>query len=73
MRWNDGSPIGHFMRDNQFRREKGMKLGARDCQMKPCDIDQLMAEIEAAKVKRSIHMEMIRRVRIAEITVRGRG
>lgn len=50
-----------------------MKLGARDCQMKPCDIDQLMAEIEAAKVKRSIHMEMIRRVRIAEITVRGRG
>ena len=51
----------------------GMKLGAFDYLMKPCDIDQLMAKVKEAKVKKGAHEEKIRQARISEIVTRGRG
>ncbi len=48
----------------------GMKLGAFDYLMKPCDMDILIAKVgEAAKKKRS-HEEKIIEARIKEITSR---
>jgi DNA-binding NtrC family response regulator len=49
---------------------EGMKLGAFDYLMKPCDIDQLMAKVNEAKAKKTAHEEKIRQARITEITMR---
>jgi DNA-binding NtrC family response regulator len=51
---------------------EGMKLGAFDYLMKPCDIDQLVAKVQEAKAKKSAHEEKIMQARIREITTRGR-
>ena len=44
----------------------GMKLGAYDYLMKPCDIDQLMAKVEEAAAKKRDHEEKIREARVRE-------
>jgi DNA-binding NtrC family response regulator len=50
----------------------GMKLGAFDYLMKPCDMDQLVAKVtEAAGVKRA-HENRALEARIKEITTKGR-
>jgi len=49
---------------------EGMKLGAFDYLMKPCDIEQLMAKVKEAKIKKSQHEEKITQARIQEITMR---
>ena len=49
---------------------EGMKLGAFDYLMKPCDIDLLMAKVQEAKTKKSHHEEKITQARISEITMR---
>jgi DNA-binding NtrC family response regulator len=49
---------------------EGMKLGAYDYLMKPCDIDQLMGKVQEAKAKKSGHEEKITQARIHEITMR---
>jgi DNA-binding NtrC family response regulator len=49
---------------------EGMKLGAFDYLMKPCDIDQLMAKVNEAKSKKSKHEEKITQARISEIALR---
>jgi DNA-binding NtrC family response regulator len=48
----------------------GMKLGAFDYLMKPCDIDQLMAKIDEAKAKKLQHEEKIIEAQMREITSR---
>jgi DNA-binding NtrC family response regulator len=51
----------------------GMKLGAFDYLMKPCDMEQLIAKVtEAAAVKRA-HENRALEARIKEITTKGRG
>jgi DNA-binding NtrC family response regulator len=52
---------------------EGMKLGAFDFLMKPCDIDQLVAKIQEAKSKRSAHKEKILQARVKEISTRRGG
>jgi len=49
---------------------EGMKLGAFDYLMKPCDIEQLVAKVEAAADKKRLHEEKIQEARIREITHR---
>lgn len=49
---------------------EGMKLGAFDYLMKPCDINNLMAKVQEAKTKKSSHEEKITQARINEITAR---
>jgi two-component system, OmpR family, response regulator VicR len=49
---------------------EGMRLGALDYLMKPCDIDQLMAKVQEAKDKKTRHEEKIAQARIHEITMR---
>lgn len=49
---------------------EGMKLGAFDYLMKPCDIDKLMAKVQEAKGKKSKHEEKITQARINEIALR---
>jgi DNA-binding NtrC family response regulator len=49
---------------------EGMKLGAFDYLMKPCDIDQIMAKVQEAKTKKSQHEEKITKARINEIALR---
>jgi DNA-binding NtrC family response regulator len=49
---------------------EGMKLGAFDYLMKPCDIDQLMGKVQEAKSKKRQHEEKITQARINEITLR---
>ena len=50
----------------------GMKLGAFDYLMKPCDMEQLVAKVrEAAAVKRA-HENKALEARIKEITTKGR-
>ena len=49
---------------------EGMKLGAYDYLMKPCDIDLLMAKVEQAAAKKRRHEEKIIEARIKEITSR---
>jgi DNA-binding NtrC family response regulator len=49
---------------------EGMKLGAFDYLMKPCDIEQLMAKVQEAKSKKSRHEEKITQARIQDITMR---
>jgi DNA-binding NtrC family response regulator len=52
---------------------EGMKLGAFDYLMKPCDIDQLLAKVQEAKTKKNAHEEKIVQARIKEITLRHGG
>jgi DNA-binding NtrC family response regulator len=51
---------------------EGMKLGAYDYLMKPCDIDLLLAKVQEAKTKKNAHEDKILQARIREITTRGR-
>jgi DNA-binding NtrC family response regulator len=44
----------------------GMKLGAYDYLMKPCDIDQLVTKIQEATEKKRGHEEKIREARVRE-------
>jgi DNA-binding NtrC family response regulator len=45
---------------------EGMKQGAYDYLMKPCDIDQLMGKVEAAAKKKKDHEEKIREAKVKE-------
>ncbi len=47
---------------------EGMKLGAFDYLMKPCDINQLLSKVEEAGIKKRKHDEKIINARIKEIT-----
>jgi len=38
---------------------EGMKLGAFDYLMKPCDLEELLAKVDEAKTKKRRHMEKI--------------
>jgi len=49
---------------------EGMKLGAFDYLMKPCDIDVLIAKVQEAAAKKRQHEEKIIEARIKEITKR---
>jgi DNA-binding NtrC family response regulator len=44
----------------------GMKLGAFDYLMKPCEIEQLMAKVHEAAKKKRDHEEKIREARVRE-------
>jgi DNA-binding NtrC family response regulator len=48
----------------------GMKQGAFDYLMKPCDIDQMVAKVTEAAAKKRQHEEKIIQARIKEITSR---
>jgi DNA-binding NtrC family response regulator len=48
----------------------GMKKGAFDYLMKPCNIDQLIAKVTEAALKKRQHEEKIIQARIKEITSR---
>jgi DNA-binding NtrC family response regulator len=48
----------------------GMKLGAFDYLMKPCDIDILIGKVKGAAAKKREHEEKITEARIREITER---
>ena len=45
---------------------EGMKLGAFDYLMKPCEIEQLMAKVQEAAKKKKDHEEKIREARVRE-------
>ncbi len=45
---------------------EGMKLGAFDYLMKPCEIEQLMAKVQEAARKKKAHEEKIREARVRE-------
>ena len=45
---------------------KGMKLGAFDYLMKPCDIEQLMLKVEEATKKKRDHEDRIREAKVKE-------
>lgn len=45
---------------------EGMKLGAFDYLMKPCEIEQLMAKVREATQKKRDHEEKIREARVRE-------
>ncbi len=49
---------------------EGMKLGAFDYLMKPCDMDLLMAKVLEAKSKKGQHEQKILEARMKEITSR---
>ncbi|MBI5571400.1 MAG: response regulator [Desulfomonile tiedjei] len=49
---------------------EGMKLGAYDYLMKPCDMDLLMAKIAEAESKKASQEERILEARLREITLR---
>jgi len=49
---------------------EGMKIGAFDYLMKPCDVDILLAKVKEAAVKKRAHEEKIVEARIKEITTR---
>ena len=49
---------------------EGMKQGAMDYLMKPCEMDQLMAKVDEAVSKKRRHEEKIVEARIKEITSR---
>ena len=49
---------------------EGMKKGAFDYLMKPCDIDQIIAKVGEAAAKKRQHEEKIIQARIKEITSR---
>ncbi len=45
---------------------EGMKLGAFDYLMKPCEIEQLMAKVQEAAKKKRDHEEKIKEARVRE-------
>jgi DNA-binding NtrC family response regulator len=45
---------------------EGMKLGAYDYLMKPCDMEKLMSKVEAATSKKRDHQQKIRDVKVKE-------
>jgi DNA-binding NtrC family response regulator len=49
---------------------EGMKQGAFDYLMKPCNIDDLVAKVQEAAKKKRLHEEKIIQARIKEITSR---
>ncbi len=49
---------------------EGMKMGAFDYLMKPCDMDILLAKVDEAAIKKRRHEEKIVEARIKEITSR---
>ena len=49
---------------------EGMKKGAFDYLMKPCDMDQIIAKVSEAVAKKRRHEEKIIQARIKEITSR---
>ncbi len=49
---------------------EGMKIGAFDYLMKPCDIEQLVSKVTEAAAKKRKHEEKIREARIKEIASR---
>lgn len=49
---------------------EGMKLGAFDYLMKPCDIENLLQKVKEAAVKKRSHDEKIIAARLKEITSR---
>ena len=49
---------------------EGMKLGAFDYLMKPCDMDVLMGKLKEAVAKKRRHEEKIIEARVKEITTR---
>jgi DNA-binding NtrC family response regulator len=51
---------------------EGMKLGAYDYLMKPCDIDMLVAKIAEAEAKKAQQEEKILEAKLREITLRKR-
>lgn len=46
---------------------EGMRLGAFDFLMKPCEIEQLMAKVQEATQKRRNHEEKIREAKVMEV------
>ncbi len=48
----------------------GMKMGAFDYLMKPCDMDALVVKVEEAAARKRVHEEKIVEARIKEITAR---
>ncbi len=50
----------------------GMKLGAFDYLMKPCDIEQLVSKVEEAMANKIKQEEKIREARMKELTTRFR-
>jgi DNA-binding NtrC family response regulator len=48
----------------------GMKLGAFDYLMKPCDMDQLIAKVEAAAKRKREHEQKIMEARVQALTLR---
>ena len=49
---------------------EGMKLGAFDYLMKPCDMDQLISKVESAVQRRRAHEDKIIQARMKEISSR---
>ena len=49
---------------------EGMKLGAFDYLMKPCDIENILAKVKEAAAKKRSHEEKIIAARLKEITSR---
>ena len=49
---------------------EGMKLGAFDYLMKPCNIEQLMSKVQEAKAKKAKHETKMTEARIKEIALR---
>jgi DNA-binding NtrC family response regulator len=49
---------------------EGMKLGAFDYLMKPCDIDLLVSKVSEAAARKQAHEEKIMQARLREITTR---
>ena len=49
---------------------EGMKLGAFDYLMKPCDMDQIIAKVSKAAAEKREHEEKIIQARVKEITSR---
>ena len=49
---------------------EGMRLGAFDYLMKPCEIEELLAKVDEAKEKKSKHEQKITDARMQEITLR---
>jgi len=45
---------------------EGMKKGAYDYLMKPCDIDQLMQKVTEATQKKRVHEDKIREAKVKE-------
>jgi DNA-binding NtrC family response regulator len=49
---------------------EGMKRGAFDYLMKPCEIDQLVSKVKEAAAKKRQHEEKIMQARLRAITMR---